>query len=384
MFRRFAATVLLLATAVMFTAVGFLLGTNVFSLRAETGTSFVALDGADQVIDRTQNQEPLIAQLTPVEQTLAQVYSTVSPSVVSISVFSNFGPGSGSGFVLDKDGNIATNFHVVEGATDIVVNFLDGTIARGSVVGLDPDSDLAVVRVCDVPVERLFPVRFGSSDNLVIGQTVVAIGSPFGQRWTMTAGIVSALSRVIDGLNQGYSIGGVIQTDAPINPGNSGGPLLNLRGEVVGMNAQIRTETGANSGIGFAIPSDLVARITAELIANGEVSYSYIGISGVSVSLDLMEDAGLPNNTRGVVVAEVLPGSPAANSGLRGGRRLESGNVDLQEADIILAANGRELQGMNDLIAFLARETRPGDTITLRVLRDGQEIDIPLTLSARP
>ena len=191
---------------------------------------------------------------------------------------------SGTGFVIDTDGHIVTNNHVVDGADLIEVNFHDGTILEGTVVGLDPDSDIAVLKV-DRPASELQPVTFGDSDSLFIGETTLAIGSPFGQRWTLTTGIVSALGRTIQGLDQ-YSVGSVIQTDAAINPGNSGGPLLDLDGEVVGMNSQIASQSRSNAGIAFSIPSNLVKRVAQQLIDNGQVNYSYLGISsGPEISL---------------------------------------------------------------------------------------------------
>jgi 2-alkenal reductase len=277
-----------------------------------------------------------------------------------------------------------TNNHVVDGATRIEVNFFDGTIVRGEIIGLDPASDLALLRV-DLPEEELIPVGFADSNQLVIGQTTLAIGSPFGQRWTLTTGIISALDRTIQGLTD-FSIGSVIQTDAAINPGNSGGPLLNLRGEVIGVNSQIVSRSRSNSGIGFAVPSNLVQRVVDELLTDGDVDYSYLGISGSDVSLTIMEAFNLPNDTRGVVVENVVGGGPADEAGLRnpGAPETLDGLTVPSSADIILAVNGNPISGMNGLISYLARETRPGDTVTMSVLRDGETMEIPVTLDVRP
>ncbi len=326
---------------------------------------------------------------------LTDIYQQVSPSVVSINVVarregSQFsGPGgdqvfgSGSGFVIDTAGHIVTNYHVVEGATEIVVNFFDGTLAQGEVVGLDPDSDLAVVRV-DLPEERLSPVTFGDSDALEVGQPVIAIGSPFGERWTLTSGIVSGLERTIRGLNPGFSIGGVIQTDAAINPGNSGGPLLTMDGQVIGVNAQIATTSGVSTGVGFAIPGNLTQRVARELIANGVVSYSYLGITGSDITLGVMEAFGLPNNFRGVVVQSVPPNTPAARAGLQGAG-VDGNDGTPQSLDIITAIDGVAMNSMADLISYIAQETQPGDTVTLSVLRDGTEqVELQVQLDARP
>lgn len=322
------------------------------------------------------------------EDRRVDVYNRLAPSVVYIEItrrssgISEVTGSSGSGFVIDQQGHIVTNYHVVQSATEIVVMFYDGTITRAEVTGTDPDSDLAVIQV-NLPAERLSPVTFGNVDDLRIGQEVVAIGSPFGQNWTLTTGIISATNRIISGLGD-YSIGSAIQTDTPINPGNSGGPLINLNGQVVGVNSQIISETGSNSGVGFAIPSDLVVRVANELINNGEVRYSYIGIGGGDVSLTVMEALGLANNQRGVVVSNVLQNTPAQQAGLESPRFVGTGaNERLVGADIIIAINGEETPSMASLISYLARNTRPGDTVTLTVLRDGQQLQIPLTLTQR-
>lgn len=359
--------------AVLLLVAGFALGTSVITLTANNSQQNFA-----QI-----NTNSAAIPLSDVEKINADVYNRVSPSVVAISVASNAGFSSGSGFVIDKDGHIVTNYHVVEDATAIEVNFLDGTIVRAEVVGTDLDSDLAVIDVDDVASDRLFPVTFGSSDELIVGQQVLAIGSPFSQRWTMTAGIISALDRAISGFTQ-FRIGGVIQTDAPINPGNSGGPLLNLNGEVIGVNSQINTTTGSNSGIGFAVPSNLTVRVARELVETGRVNYSYIGIEGRDLSLTDSEVLGLPNNVRGVVVTNVLSGGPAGQAGLRAARALNQLRDDVTTADIITAIDGEPLIGFDTLISYLAKNTIPGDTITFTIIRNGQTIQVPVVLASRP
>lgn len=318
-------------------------------------------------------------QLTDSELQLTDLYTRISPSIVSINIVERFGGefeeiSGGSGFVYDQGGHIITNYHVVnEVSSDgrIEVNFIDGTIVRAEVVGEDPDSDLAVIRV-DVPQERLFPVTFADSEDLVIGQTTVALGSPFGQRWTMTTGIISALDRTIIGLD-GYQIGAVIQTDAAINPGNSGGPLLNLAGEVLGVNSQIISEERINSGIAFAVPSNLVQRVVNDLIEDGNVEYAYLGIRGGDITLSVIEELRIPNNTQGVRVEDFsLSGavSPAQQGGLR---------VD----DIITGINGEPITSFGTLIAYLATRTEPGEIINIRVMRDGIMQDLAVTLGRR-
>jgi 2-alkenal reductase len=332
----------------------------------------------------------------------ALVYDQASPSVVAISAIRELSAApqrnipnipnipresvaGGSGFVIDVQGHIVTNAHVVEDAARIEVNFLDGTLTRARLVGIDLNSDLAVIKV-DLPAEELVPLPWGDSAALDIGQEVYAIGSPFGQRWTLTRGIISALDRTIGGLTQ-FSIGGVIQTDAAINPGNSGGPLLNDAGQVIGINSQIRSESGSNSGVGFAIPSNLARRVASELIETGQVRYSYLGISGGDVTLAIIEQFSLPNNMRGVVVNEVVTPGPAASAGLRNADLLtrRDGQQVPTQVDIITAINGQPLRGMNDLISYLAQNTQPGDTVTLNVLRNGREtLDVSVTLGERP
>lgn len=365
--------VITLLVAVLLVAAGFAAGTSVYSSLAASGA-------VAQI-----NQQTAPIPLNNIEQLYADVYNRVSNSVVAISVANEIEAGSGSGFVIDKQGHIVTNYHVVQDASEIVVNFLDGTITRAEIVGIDPDSDLAVIRV-NVPEERLLPVTFGDSNQLVIGQMTLAIGSPFGQRWTLTSGIVSALERSISGFNVGFSIGGAIQTDTAINPGNSGGPLLNLNGEVIGVNSQIRSEVRANSGIGFAIPSNLVVRVAQEMIERGRVDYAYIGIRGGSINLSAIEDLNLPDNTRGVLVTDVIAAGPADMAGLKPARltQFENSAPQIEAADIITAINGYELNGMDALISYLATNTRPGDTVTLTVLRAGETLDLPLTLGSRP
>ncbi len=352
---------------------GFLLGT--------LGAPMRISQAADQLNGSVNAQSDVGTLLAETERIYSEIYNRVAPSVVSIVVSARaddqsqfFNSSTGSGFVIDTSGHIVTNFHVIEGADRIEIKMFDGTITRASIVGTDPDADLAVIRVSLAP-DRLTPVALGDSDALQVGQTVLAIGNPFQNDWTLTTGIVSALNRTIIGMNN-YSIGGVIQTDAAINPGNSGGPLLNLRGEVVGVNSQIDSTMRQNSGIGFAVPSNLVQRVSQELITNGQMRYSYIGINSRPIDLDLIEEFRLPDNIQGVAVWQVIPQGPASAGGLQ--------TISANSVDIITAIDSTPLHSFDELVAYLAVNTAPGQTVSLTVYRGGQLFSTPVTLIERP
>ena len=325
------------------------------------------------------------------DQHLMDLYERVNPGVVSIRVLTDAGGGQGSGFVYDKAGHIITNFHVVDGATSIEVNFSSGFKVRGELVGSDLDSDMAVLMV-KAPAEQLVPLPLGSGEALRIGQTVVAIGNPFGLSGTMTIGIVSAKDRTLDSLRESpnggfFSSGAVIQTDAAINPGNSGGPLLNLAGEVVGINRAIRTDVTttqgdpANSGIGFAVNVDIVKRVIPALIEQGRYDYPYLGVSSLpEVSLDVQEAFNLPQST-GAYIIDVRPNSPAANAGLIAGR---DGQTPGAGGDLIIAVDSQEVRIFGDLLTYLMTQKSPGDTIVLTILRDGERKEVSLVLGKRP
>ncbi|MGB1288433.1 MAG: S1C family serine protease [Aggregatilineales bacterium] len=314
------------------------------------------------------------------ERVFSEVYNRSVPGVVSINIAEQsdsdefFGTSSGSGFVIDAQGHIVTNNHVVEGADRIEVRFFDGTITRAEIVGVDPDSDIAVIKV-NLSPDRLRPLPFADSNSLVVGETVLAIGNPFSNDWTLTSGIISALDRRIIGLNQ-YAIGGVIQTDAAINPGNSGGPLMNLEGQVIGVNSQIEGGLRQNAGIGFSVPSNLVSRVSQELIASGTVRYSYMGISSRSIDLDLMEQFNLPDNLRGVAIRQVQQDGPASSAGLQ-----TMGNSTI---DVITAINGVPMRDFDDMIGWLTINTRPGEQVNVTIYRAGSILNVPIVLTDRP
>lgn len=336
-------------------------------------------------------------------QLLTNIYYRVNPSVVNIEISSGVHSqiesdiidSSGSGFILDMDGHIVTNSHVVRDAQEILVTFADGYVTSAELLGNDDYSDLAVIKV-DPARAPLVPAELGDSNTLQVGQRVIAIGNPFGLDGSMTVGIVSALGRslpsaqLLDPSYLGYSNPSIIQIDAAVNPGNSGGPLLNSYGQVIGINTAIRTEDGGFQGIAFAVPVNTLKRIVPQLIATGHAQYSWLGISspetdgGYSVAA-LADEMGFPVRN-GILVSGVTTGSPAARAGLQPGTHSQRvRGVDIpSDADIIVAINGMVLRDIDDLVAYLVENTSPGDTIVLTIVRNGQTLDLDVTLDVRP
>jgi len=322
------------------------------------------------------------------EQALMDLYQRVNLSVVAIVIEGDGGDGLGSGFVIDAEGHIVTNHHVVEGAGNIEVDFSSGLKARARVLGTDPDSDLAVIKV-DVPADQLTPIPLGDSDQVQVGQRVFAVGNPFGLSGTMTVGIISGLGRTLEStrITEGvgrFSAPDIIQTDAAINPGNSGGPLINLKGEVIGVNKAIESETGTNSGVGFAIAANTVKQIVPFLINDGEFVYPYLGVSSLpEVSLRLQEQLDLPT-ANGAYVTSVTPDGPADQGGLRADSAPVDGQGFNGDGDLIVAIDGRPVQVFSDLLSYLVNHTRPGQVVTLTVLREGKQMEVEVTLGERP
>ena len=323
-------------------------------------------------------------------EALVDLYARVNPSVVNITVYSQIDdqvvPASqGSGFVFDDDGHIITNAHVVHGASEVEVTFSDGTAQAAEIVGEDLNSDLAVVRVAALP-EGVSPIPLGDMGSLAVGQTVIAIGNPFGLEGTLTRGVISALGRTIPALTV-FSIPQSIQTDAAINPGNSGGPLLNLQGEVIGVNAQIETDglSQSNLGVGFAIPVNIIRHVVPDLVQNGEHEWPWLGVQGGDVSPLLVEAMSLPFD-KGAYISNIVADGPSDKSDLRGstdsqtirGRQIDTGG------DIITAINGQTVNSFDDLLVYIALETGPGDAVSLKVFRDGEYVDLTVNLEKRP
>jgi len=330
------------------------------------------------------------------EEQIVTVYDTVSPSVVNISAttitFDFFRrpipqEGSGSGFFFDNQGHIVTNFHVIEGARELQVTVADGRSTPATVVGVDPSNDLAVLQV-DPSMVIAPPAPPGDSDNLRVGEFVFAIGNPFGLERTLTMGIVSSLGRIIESPD-GRFIGEVVQTDAAVNPGNSGGPLLNRRGELIGVNTAIFSPTGSSAGIGFAIPVNTVMRVVPALIRDGFYQHPWLGIGTFDLTPEraraLRQVMPVPTDT-GILITETAPGAPADIAGIRGGRqRVRFGNIILPiGGDIITAINGEPIADTRDLNIYLETHTEVGQTVDVTVIRDGQTFTTQATLQARP
>ncbi len=321
---------------------------------------------------------------TSLQDALIQVYAHANPAVVHIFVFdeiegTSLPLGTGSGFVYDTEGHIVTNNHVVTEGDSFEIVFSDGLRRAATLVGTDVDSDLGVLKVDEIP-EGVVPLELGESNDLQVGQFVVAIGNPFGEAGSMSIGVVSGLGRTLesqriaDGGGR-YSLPEVIQTDAAINPGNSGGPLLDLEGRVVGVNSAISTRTGTNSGVGFSIPVNAVKRIVPGVINDGAYVYPFMGIRMLSLNLELQEQLELPQPV-GAYVTEVTADSPAADADIIG--------ANGPGGDLIIAVDGQKIMSSDDLIAYLVFNTEVGQTVDLTILRDNEEIVIPLTLGERP
>lgn len=325
---------------------------------------------------------------TDLESTMVELYRHVNPAVVQIFVLDeqSFLAGTGTGFVYDADGHIITNNHVVTGASSLEVAFPDGERRSAEVIGTDVDSDLAVIKVESLPA-GVQPIPLGDSNNVQVGQFAVAIGNPFGEQGSLSLGIISGLGRTLtsDRIAEGggrYSLPKVIQTDAAINPGNSGGPLLNLAGEVIGVNSAIRTSTGTNSGVGFSIPVNAVRRVAPSLIAEGVYHYPYLGIRMTALDLAAQGELGL-SQAAGAYVTDLTPNSPAQAAGIQASGFNDSVGI-LPGGDLIIAVNGQTIANPDDLISYLVFDAEVGQTITLTIIRDGEQIDVPLTLGERP
>jgi S1-C subfamily serine protease len=318
------------------------------------------------------------------EELVIGVYARVGPAVVCVTAENQFGECIGSGFVIDQEGHVVTNNHVASAAPDLLVTLADEHSVPAEVMGVDPGSDLAVLKIEGSSLE-LVVAELGTSEDLRVGQRAIAIGNPFGLERTVTTGVISSLGRTLERDDSDFQLAQIIQTDAAINPGNSGGPLLDSHGRVIGVNTAIRSLTGVNSGVGFAIPVDIVRRVVPELIAHGRYRHTWVGVRGGTISPDMVRVMDLPVEV-GVLISEVEPGSPADQAGLKGGDEqvVVSGLPMRRGGDIIIAVNDRTVKRFDDLINYLASYTSVGDVVNLRIVRDGQEMDVSVTLEERP
>ena len=348
---------------------------------------------APSILPTQSSQTVIVPQYAALEDSLEAIYEKYSPGVVSLQYSTIEGAGQGTGFVIDKEGHIVTNYHVASGVDKLEVHFSSGLKVYGEVIGSDMDSDLAVIKV-DVDPDELVPLTLGDSNLVKVGQTVVAIGNPYGLSGTMTVGVVSARGRVLDSMRQTsagtfFSSGDAIQTDALINPGNSGGPLLNLNGEVIGVNRAIQTAgmslsgEAINTGIGFAISSNIVRKVVPSLIETGSYAYPYLGMTSYSsMSLAMIEALELPQST-GAYVISVVKGGPADVAGIRGGTVPTSVQGLYKGGDLIIAVDGQPIKDFSELMSYMVVNKNPGDTITFTVIRDGQTLDVDVVLGSR-
>jgi S1-C subfamily serine protease len=330
---------------------------------------------------------------------LTSIFKKVENSVVRISAktpnpnlqiiingipLSNKSTRLGSGFVYDKQGHIITNTHVIDGASTADVTFVDGNTYRAKMIGKDTSGDIAVLQITDdFSPEHLIPIPIVNSSSLQVGQQVIAIGNPFGLSDTMTTGIISQTGRLLPNPDTRFSTPGTIQTDAAINPGNSGGPLLNMLGQIIGINTAINSATGEFSGIGFAVPSNMIIKEVPTIIKTGSYNHPWLGIAGSTITPDMAQSASLPRNFKGVVVASIEGRSPAERAGVHGLNQNNSSNTQ-KVGDIITGIDGRHLRSIDDLISYIDSHKTIGDKVLLTVNRHGQIMNLNLVLQARP
>lgn len=351
----------------------------------------VSVPAADAAVENSQQRPKLALALSSDEENNIQVYESISPAVVNITSTSYVEDfwgmdvypqqGTGSGSIMDKKGHILTNFHVIKGAQELKVTLSDKTSYNAQVIGADPDNDLAVIKI-NAPADKLHTVQLGTSENLHIGQKVLAIGNPFGLDRTLTRGIISGLGRPLK-TNNGRTIDNVIQTDASINPGNSGGPLLNANGELIGVNTAIYSPSGGSVGIGFAVPVEIAKRIIPDLINYGRVLRPWLGISSRTVTSQLSSSLSL-GTEEGLIILNVVPNGPAARAGMKGSERVEQrGNRYYFSGDVLTKINDEPIRNQEDLYRVLNNH-KTDDTVQLEVYRDGRAVKLNAKLEAKP
>jgi S1-C subfamily serine protease len=357
-------------------------GSNDGATSADTTVPAASGDNASAILDTESAALNQVFKKTggSVVQITSKVKTSIPNIIINGNPLESQSTRLGSGFVYDAEGRIITNNHVVDGAKTVDVTFVDGNTYSAKVIGTDAFSDIAALQMTDdFSDEHLIPLLIGDSSQLQVGQQVIAIGNPFGLSDTMTTGIVSQLGRLLPNQEMGFSIPNAIQTDAAINPGNSGGPLLDIHGNVIGVNTAIKSNTGEFSGIGFAIPSKTVKRIVPHLIQEGKYEHPWLGIAGASLTPDLAEQLGLPRDFKGVAIASVTPGGPADKAGIIGATK---SNVPV--GDVITAIDGHAVKRIEDVIFYIEEQTSVGEKVVITVNRGGQSLDLTATLEARP
>jgi len=369
---------------------------NLTTVNTQLVTLQTATEGSDSPIKAAPYSivSPLTHIFKQVENSVVQITNKLSKNdadiIINGSPFESQSVRLGSGFVYDREGHIVTNNHVVDGSKAVDVTFVDGNTYTANVIGNDPYSDISVLQITDNDFPYTLgenstsaPLVIGNSSNLQVGQQIIAIGNPFGLSGTMTTGIISQFGRLLLNPDTGFSIPDGIQTDATINPGNSGGPLLNMQGQVIGINIAISSSTGVFSGVGFAIPSNTIARITPVLIQKGIYAHPWLGISGGSITPDLAQSVGLPKNFKGVIVGSVQPGGPADKASLRGISQ-DIMNLNPHIGDIITAIDSHPVKRIDDIINYIESNKSVGDTLSVTVNRSSKTINLKAILQARP
>ena len=371
---------------------GILVGATIGSITAITIFTilFIIPTESNETTIQMQNQiDEINNTILAKSKTLSliEIFEKAEPGVVRVNIQKNQTEnetgGVGSGFVFDKKGHIITNAHVIDDATKTIVTFLDGRSYNAEIIGIDESTDIGVIKV-NADLKLLHPLSLGDSSNLKVGETITAIGNPFGLSGSMTSGIISQMGRLLPS-NSGFSIPDVIQTDAAINPGNSGGPLLNMRGEIIGINTAIQSTTGEFTGVGFAIPSQTVVKIVPTLISEGEYKHPWIGISGRDIDPDTANILEL-KDTLGFLIITVVEDSPAFDAGLIGSNKIieVEGREYSVGGDIITAVDGIDIRKIDDILIHLQRVKTVGDEMVLEILRDNRTTNIVIILQERP
>ena len=382
-------SLVLISITVVFGGIVVIQSTNTNKSAQQTAFQNLSTKNVDLPIQSIPRSSSLTDIFKQVQNSVVQITSKGNDKQLTIdsNPLDNQQSRLGSGFVYDRQGHIISNSHVVNGVKTVDVTFVNGNTYTANVIGNDPSSDVAVLQIMDnnytLTEKKSVPLVIANSSELQVGEQIIAIGNPFGLSDTMTTGIVSGVGRLLPNPDNGFSIPNGIQTDAAINPGNSGGPLLNMQGQVVGINTAIVSGIGGFSGLGFAIPSNLITHILPALIHKGSYDHPWLGISGGSMTADIAQSAGLPINYKGVVVGTVQSGSPADKAGLKGATRDIMG-PSTHIGDIITAIDGHTVKRIDDIINYIELHKSVGNNVKLTVNRNGQTMELNAILQSRP